>query len=207
MPCVIQDAGSVSLIERIQSARDEALASEIAREPRDELCAELFRRYSKKIYLWSFGYTHDVEEAIELSQEIFMKIFTNIQSFSGLSLFSTWVYQVTKNHCLGELSKKRVQWRKRLHSLEDGRGAEAIETEFQDRVDTLEDLERILEAARGCMETDELEAFVLHYREGLTVNEITQILGCENATGARTLIQNARRKFGRLVQERGFGNA
>jgi len=201
------DAGRVQLIERVQSATDEALASEIARNPSDELCAELFRRYSKKVYLWCFRYTHDVEEAIELSQEIFIKVFRNIGSFSGFSRFSTWVYQVTRNHCLGELSKRRSQWWKRLHSLEDGTGAEALELEFYTQVDALMDLERILEAAQSCMETGELEAFVLHYREGLTVSEITKVLGCENATGARTLIQNARRKFSRLVQEKGFGNA
>ena len=201
------DAGRVQLIERVQSATDEALASEIARSPKDELCAELFRRYSKKVYLWCFRYTHDVEEAIELSQEIFIKVFRNIGSFSGFSRFSTWVYQVTRNHCLGELSNRRSQWWKRLHSLEDGTGAEALELEFYTQVDALMDLERILEAAQSCMETGELEAFVLHYREGLTVSEITKVLGCENATGARTLIQNARRKFSRLVQEKGFGNA
>lgn len=195
------------MIERVQSATDEALASEIARSPKDELCAELFRRYSKKVYLWCFRYTHDVEEAIELSQEIFIKVFRNIGGFSGFSRFSTWVYQVTRNHCLGELSKRRSQWWKRLHSLEDGTGAEALELEFYTQVDALKDLERILEAAQSCMETGELEAFVLHYREGLTVSEITKVLGCENAMGARTLIQNARRKFSRLVQEKGFGNA
>jgi len=195
------------LLEKAQSASDEALATAIAREPGDELCAELFRRYGKRIYLWSFGYTHDVEEAIELSQEIFIKIFRNIRSFSGRSRFSTWAYQVARNHCLGELSKKRVQWRKRLHPLDDGSGVDALGTDFFSAIDALEDLGRILEAAKGCMEADEIEAFVLHYREGLAVNEITKILGCENATGARTLIQNARRKFSRLLEERGFGNA
>ncbi|MFA4949219.1 MAG: sigma-70 family RNA polymerase sigma factor, partial [Candidatus Krumholzibacteriia bacterium] len=126
---------------------------------------------------------------------------------SGCSRFSTWVYQVTRNHSLGELSKRRVRWRDRLLSFEEGAGSEALEIEVFSRVDAIEDLERILDAARDYMSMDELEAFVLHYREGLTVNEITKIIGCANATGARTLIQNARRKFGRLVEEKGFDNA
>jgi len=195
------------LIENLESATDEALAAEIARAPGDRLCTELFRRYSKKIYFWSFGYTHEVEEALELSQEIFAKIFRNIGSFSGRSRFSTWAYQVARNHCLDELSKRRMRWRDRLLSFEEGVGAEAIEAEVFSRVDEIKDLERILDAARECMSKDEIEAFVLHYREGLTVNEITKIIGCANATGARALIQSARRKFGRLVEEKGFGNA
>jgi RNA polymerase sigma-70 factor (ECF subfamily) len=195
------------LIENVQTATDEALAAEIARSPDDRLCTELFRRYSKKVYFWSFGYTHDVDEALELSQEIFAKIFRSIRSFSGRSRFSTWVYQVTRNHCLGELSKRRVRWRDRLLSVEEDAAGEAVDTETYARLDEIEDLDRILEAAREYMSMDELEAFVLHYREGLTVSEITKIIGCANATGARALIQSARRKFNRLIEERGFGNA
>ncbi len=192
------------MIERIQEATDEALAAEIAKRPTDELCAELFRRYEKRVYLWCWRYAHDVDEAIELSQEIFMKIFTNAGSFSGLSRFSTWVYQVTRNHCLGKLATRRAEWWKALVRLGETAGPEPEETAFHDRVDNLEDLERILALAGKGMEKNELEAFVLHYREGLTVREITRMLGCENVTGARTLIQNARRKFARLVREEGL---
>ena len=51
------------------------------------------------------------------------------------------------------------------------------------------------------MEADEIEAFVLHYRERLSVGEITRTLGCANTTGARALIQSARRKFRRMRRE------
>jgi RNA polymerase sigma-70 factor, ECF subfamily len=195
------------LIENVESATDEALAEEMARAPGDRLRTELFRRYSKKIYFWSFGYAHDVEEALDLSQEIFAEIFQNIRSFSGRSRFSTWAYRVTMNHCLGELSKRRMRWRDRLLTFEEGVGAEAIEAEVFSRVDAIGDLDRILDAAREYMSMDELEAFLLHYREGLTLNEITKIIGCASAADARGLLQSAREKFDRLVEEKGFGNA
>ena len=79
----------------------------------------------------------------------------------------------------------------------------ADEDVFQ-ALDAAGDLERIIASAQGVMTEDELGAFVLHYREGLSVREITALLQCENVTGARTLIQNARRKFKRLLDERGF---
>jgi DNA-directed RNA polymerase specialized sigma24 family protein len=66
------------------------------------------------------------------------------------------------------------------------------------------ELEQLLAAASENMKAQELQAFVLHYREGLTVKEITKTLGCENVTGARTLIQNARRKFQRLIKGKGY---
>jgi DNA-directed RNA polymerase specialized sigma24 family protein len=61
------------------------------------------------------------------------------------------------------------------------------------------ELDRLLKSAARTMKGEELEAFVLHYRDGMTVKEISRLLKCENQTGARTLIQNARRKFGRLT--------
>ena len=116
--------------EKLKTADDEAIAAALAREPSEELCGELFRRYEKKVYLWSFNYTHDVEEAVDLSQEIFIKIFRGIGGFAGRSRFSTWAYGVTRNHCLGELSKKRVEWRKRLDALEGSARSVAVADPF-----------------------------------------------------------------------------
>jgi RNA polymerase sigma-70 factor (ECF subfamily) len=190
-----------------RAATDEELSARIAERPSDEACTELFRRYNKRIYLWCFNYTHDAEEAVDLAQEIFIKLFRNIGSFSGRSRFSTWAYQVTRNHCLGELAKKGTQWRRRMLSADDEEsGMQLTGANPFEALDLEEDLERILEAAGGIMKEDELGAFVLHYYEGMTVNEITKILGCENITGARTLIQNARRKFQRLIEEKGYGD-
>ena len=190
----------------IGAATDEELSAHIAERPSEEACTELFRRYNKKIYLWCFNYTHDTEEAIDCTQEIFIKIFRSISTFSHLSRFSTWAYQVTRNHCIGKLASRREQWWRRLQSIDDDWTYDTVDEETFREVELEGDLEHILRAAHGIMKGDELEAFILHYREGLTVDEITRVLGCENPTGARALIQNARRKFRRLIKEKGFSD-
>jgi RNA polymerase sigma-70 factor (ECF subfamily) len=187
-----------------EAVSDEQLSASIAAEASEAACTELFRRYNQKIYFWCFNYTHDEEEAVDLTQDIFIKVFKNIGSFSGLSKFSTWFYQVTRNHCLGELAKKRTQWRKKLLSIDGEDAIQLADDDVYAALDVGGDLERIINVAKDAMAEEELEAFVLHYREGLTVKEITEILHCENVTGARTLIQNARRKFRRIIDEKGF---
>ena len=178
---------------------DEELAAALARDGDERACDELYARYKRRVYVWCHGYCHDPDEAVDLAQEIFIKVFTRIGAFDGRSRFSTWVYAVARNHCLGQLSRRGAKWRQRLASLdgvdvEDQRCAEELRSaELQGS------LERLLARARDRMAADELEAFVLHYRDGLTVKEITRLLGCTNASGARTLIQNARRKFRRLT--------
>ncbi len=188
----------------LKALTDEELSAYIAKEAAEDACTELFHRYQRKIYLWCFNYTHDEEEAVDLAQDIFIKLFRNIDRFSGLSKFSTWVYTVTRNHCLGELATKRSRWRKQMRSIDGENAIQPADGDMSETLDIEGDLERIMNAAQGIMKHDELEAFVLHYREGLTVNEITGILRCDNVTGARTLIQNARHKFGRLIDEKGF---
>jgi RNA polymerase sigma factor (sigma-70 family) len=194
------------MIERAHSPTDETLAAEIARRPTEDLRAELFRRYEKRVYLWCFRYTHDIEEAIELSEEIFMEIFGGLKGFSEFSRFSTWVYRAARDHCLGELAARRTRWWKRLVASGETTGEAPDETAFQCRVADLGDLERVLETARSCMEPTELEAFVLHYREGLAASEIGRMLGCESAADTRRLIQSAREKFGRFVRDEGLGD-
>jgi RNA polymerase sigma-70 factor, ECF subfamily len=182
---------------------DEELAACLARHGAGDCgegpCEELFRRYRKRIYLWSHGYCHDVDEAVDLTQEIFIRIFEGIGAFGGRSRLSTWIYTIARNHCLGKLARQGDRWRKRLLTLDD---LEVPDDGFADLLRQKEQEDRLnllLNKAKSRMKDEELEAFVLHYRDGLGVKEITRVLDCENATGARTLIQNARRKFRRMT--------
>jgi RNA polymerase sigma-70 factor (ECF subfamily) len=203
--CVISHAKDVYIVRvQIRAVTDEDLAARVAGHASEAACTELFSRYNRRIYLWCFNYTHDAEEAVDLTQEIFIKIFKNIDGFAGLSKFSTWVYGITRNHCLGELSKKKRTWWKRMKYMDEKGHSFAADEGMFDEIERMGDLELILGQAKDVMDDGELEAFILHYWEGLPVNEITRILGCRNVTGARTLIQNARRKFRRLIKEKGF---
>jgi RNA polymerase sigma-70 factor (ECF subfamily) len=190
--------------EQLQSMSDEELATHIAGAASEEAYTELFNRYRRRVYLWCFNYTHEQEEAVDLAQEVFIKLFRGIDRFAGRSRLSTWVYQVARNHCLGELGKSGRKWRKRLVSIEGEDMLQIADEDVYEAFDAGGDVDRIIESAKGILTNDELDAFVLHYREGLTVREITALLRCDNVTGARTLIQNARRKFRRVIDEKGF---
>ena len=183
----------------LKARSDEDLATALAVADDEAICEELYARYRRRVYLWCHGYAHDLDEAVDLTQEIFIKLFTHIGDYAGRARFSTWVYAVARNHCLARLARRGEAWRQRLRPLD---GVDVEDDRWAARLREAEiagSLEQLLERARTRMAADELEAFVLHYRDGLTVGEITSTLGCTNATGARTLIQNARRKFRRLT--------
>ncbi|MBN1886325.1 MAG: RNA polymerase sigma factor [Candidatus Krumholzibacteriota bacterium] len=190
----------------LKKKTDEELAAMVAGRATEAVCSELFARYERKIFLWCYNYMHDTEEAIDATQEIFIRIFRGIGGFAGRSAFSTWVYRIARNHCLGELAKTRHRFRTRTVPVDDRETLDCADGESARSMELGGDLDRLVGVARRVMRPEELDAFVLHYRDGLSVREVTRILGCGNVTGARTLIQNARRKFRRMIREGESGN-
>jgi RNA polymerase sigma factor (sigma-70 family) len=66
----------------------------------------LYQRYSKKVYYKSLSFLKNEDDAFDVSQDILLKSFEKIHSFKGKSSFSTWLFSITKNHCLEYLRKK-----------------------------------------------------------------------------------------------------
>ncbi len=190
---------------RLAHTPESELVALVRRQGCEFATAELFRRHRRKVYVWCFNICHDRDEAVDLTQEVFVRAFAGLDGFDGRAGFSTWVYRIARNHCLSVMGTRKRQWRRRLARLDELEGLEPADTaqlEGLHQAEMVDQLRALLERAAQVMKEEELQAFVLHYRDGLSVKEITRMLGCENATGARTLIQNARRKFQRMKPER-----
>ncbi|MEA3405456.1 MAG: sigma-70 family RNA polymerase sigma factor [Pseudomonadota bacterium] len=67
---------------------------------------ELVRRHEKMVYAICLRYFGDVQQAEEISQETFIKVFQQINKFRGDAKFSTWLYRVTINLCHTAAQKK-----------------------------------------------------------------------------------------------------
>ncbi len=78
----------------------------------NEAFAELVEKYSHQVFALSIRILNDYEEAEDLTQEVFLKVYKNIGRFKGNSKFSTWLYQITYNAALNRLSylKKRKHY-------------------------------------------------------------------------------------------------
>lgn len=150
---------------------------------------ELVRRYRNAVYLWCFRYTHDRERALDLSQDVLTTVWQKIGSFEGRSRFSSWLFSVTRNRCID--ATRQV-----------GPAIDDIdEMDLQDPSplpDALleqRDDEGLLRILRAELERDEQEAIWLHYIERVPIDEVKDIMGLENASGARGVLQRARRKL------------
>jgi DNA-directed RNA polymerase specialized sigma24 family protein len=72
----------------------------------DNLFSELFRRYRIRVTSRCLRLTRNRGRAPDLAQEVFFKAYVRRYSFRGDSKFSTWLYAITRKHCLS--SRRRL---------------------------------------------------------------------------------------------------
>ena len=82
---------------------------------------QLVRLYSRYVYTNAFFILRDSQEAEDVSQEVFVKVYLSIKNFRGLSSFKTWIRKLTVNTCIDKLRVKSKSLDKKvsLESFED----------------------------------------------------------------------------------------
>ena len=98
--------------------KDEELVSLIAHDKHSELFQILYDRYHSRVLDKCYSLLKDKKLAGEFVQDIFSKVYEKLESFKGISSFSSWLYAITYNHCIEYLRIKR-----RLHYPEWNRNS------------------------------------------------------------------------------------
>lgn len=151
----------------------------------------LFRKYNKLVYGIAYRMTNNKEDALDLTQDIFLNIYQNINKFKFKSTFSTWLYRISVNMCIDELRR-----RKKYNN--------ASETESQNQIEiderTPEDYaisnerERLIKEAINSLNEKDRAIIVLRDIEGLSYNEIADVLKCSLGR-VKSRIHEARKKL------------
>ncbi len=165
------------------------------------IAAELLQRYHIKVYRWCARFIYDQDRALDMTQDVLMSAFENLHSVPKGARFAAWLFVIARNTCLGELRKMKVRQTDNfaLEHLADG-GNNPEEELFQ----RLEE-EAFLRLLDTELKPEEKKAICLRCFEKMPVDTVTAVLGLEKASGARGLLQNARRKLKRAMTRDGFG--
>lgn len=84
---------------------DEDLAR-LAQQGNQDAFAELVRRYEKQIFSMAYRLIGDYDEAADLAQEAFLRIYSQLGRYDPDKKFFSWMYRVAQNTCLNTLAKK-----------------------------------------------------------------------------------------------------
>ncbi len=88
-----------------KNVSDEDLVKDIVSSNDTLLFEILYDRYAKVVYNKCVGFSKSDDEAEDLTQDIFLKLFVKLSTFKGKSKFSTWLYAFTYNHCVNYVNR------------------------------------------------------------------------------------------------------
>ncbi len=140
---------------------------------------EIIDQYQDRVYNTCLGFLKNEEEAEDIAQEVFIKVFKNLDGFKGKSTLSTWIYRIAVNQCLEALRKtKHIRKYAEVSASEYSTVAISDSSGFYHPGVALENKERanILFNAIAQLPEQQKVAFTLHKVEGLSYEEISKIM-------------------------------
>jgi RNA polymerase sigma-70 factor (ECF subfamily) len=148
----------------------------------EDACAELVSEHQRMVYQLSLNLLNDHNEALDLSQEVFLRVFRTIHTFRGHSSLRTWIYRIVINQ-----ARNRQRWWRRRHRAQQvsldqhiqdhGDLPEATPGLSPDRLFGQKQLAERIRVALDRLPFDQKTAIVLREIDGLSYDEIGFSLG------------------------------
>jgi len=167
------------------------------RDRRRQAASELLMRYREAVYAWCYRYARNHDTALDLAQDVMVIAWQRMQHFEGRSKFSSWLFSVTRNRCIDASRRLEIMAEEPIVDEPQAPSPapdEALVAEERDMM--------LLDLIRSELDTVEQDAVYLRYFERMPVEEIGAFLQIEGASGARAVLQRARRKLRDAAQKR-----
>ena len=171
----------------------------------DGACSELVAEHERMVFQLALNLLGDRDDALEVSQEVFLRVFRTLHRFRGQSALRTWIFRIVVNQ-----ARNRQRWWRRRHrreqvSLDDhiaahGEIAAPLDAGAPDRALQRKELASRLWTALERLPFDERTAIVLREVDGLSYDEIAFSLGVTLGT-VKARLTRARRALRAALQE------
>jgi RNA polymerase sigma-70 factor (ECF subfamily) len=156
---------------------------------------ELVRRYQEKVYWIAHRFVNDHDQADDIVQDVFVKVYSALKQFRGESSVYTWLYRITVNIALNALRKQRIRDFIRIDEFFETAGEE---TEQPDAIVEKDEQQKLIEEAIVKLPEKQKAVFLLRYYEELSYEEISQILKT-SIGGLKANYFHAAKKIGEYI--------
>jgi RNA polymerase sigma factor (sigma-70 family) len=153
----------------------------------------LYTQYAEKVYRKCLSMTKDSEAAQDFTQEIFIRVFSKLDTFQQKSSPSTWLYSIAHNYCLDQLRiGKRMNWQ------DFPEGMELAEEPTVSDEHQLQAMEQLLDT----LPVEEASLLRLKYEQGLSISQISQQLNLHESA-IKMRLKRSRDKLNQLFGQQG----
>jgi RNA polymerase sigma-70 factor (ECF subfamily) len=148
-------------------------------------------RYEQRVFAWCYRYARNREQALDLTQEVLTRAWRSLGSFRHGSRVSWWMFVITRNRCLSAVRATRWLADDDV-ALEDLPASDLAPDEaYLQQLDE----QALLRLIETHLDSEERMAIWLCCFDRMPIDEITRTMRLASASGARGLLQRARRKL------------
>lgn len=177
---------------------------ELAKQGSDSSFEELIYRYDETVLSIALKFVQDRDDAKDIYQEVFIRVYKGLKNFQFKSGFSTWLYRITVNVCLSYKNKITNQPRVSINNNYDDLDIEKRNDELiykgispeEEAVST--ELGEFINSAVESLSSKQKMTFILKHYRGYKIREIAEMLDCKEGTVKKYLfdaIKNLRKKL------------
>lgn len=140
---------------------------------------KLYHEYKTLVFNVALNYLQNIEDAEEITQDVFVKVYNSLDSFNQKSSYKTWIYRITINQCLDFIKRKNSQKRFFIFGKKSQNEQEYLSTAtFEHPGILMENKENaaILFEVINTLTENQKTAFLLSKLDGLSNHEISEIM-------------------------------
>jgi RNA polymerase sigma-70 factor, ECF subfamily len=161
---------------------------------------ELVQRYQRRAYGIAFGMVHHVDDAMDITQEVFIRVHAYLDHFKGTSSFYTWLYRIAINLCIDHLRREgKLQTVDYDDSVAHDQGEAAGEL-LPDRSEmhpghvlARKEMSEMIHTALQTLSPNHRAVLLMREVEGLSYTEMAEVMQCNKGTIMSRLFHARRR--------------
>jgi RNA polymerase sigma-70 factor, ECF subfamily len=161
---------------------------------------ELVKKYQDIIIAGCYRFLGNYADSQDAAQEVFLKVYFGLNTFSPDAKFSTWIHRILVNHCLNVLRSKRRKRLIRIGEEKDEVNAEDIISKEKSPLEILQNADKVkaIHSALGRLKEKQRVAIILHKFQGLPYKEVAIIQKC-SVSAVEARIFRAKLKLAKLL--------
>lgn len=166
---------------------------------------ELVFRYDKRVLSIALKYVKDKDEAKDIYQEVFIRVFKSLKNFQFRSEFSTWLFRITTNVCLTFSSRNNKRINVPINDEFDAEQPEAVVLEAEhnsyspEKIYSGTEINERINSAVDTLSPKQKMIFLMKHFEGFKLREIAVMMDCQEGTVKKYLFE-ANHKMRKLLK-------
>lgn len=166
---------------------------------------ELVYRYDRNVLSVALKYANNEDDAKDLYQEVFIRVYRGMKNFRFESEFSTWLFRITTNVCLTYKSRSKEHLRVSIDKdFDDEEQEKSLSPELvyegssPEEISSGANIGELVNKAVESLSPKQKMTFILKHYEGYKIREIAEMMNCKEGTVKKYLfdaVQNLRKKL------------